>query len=201
MPKVGQEPARRAALVSAAISEIGQAGSLDVTVGQIAKRAGMSTALAHYYFDSKNAIFLAAMRHILREFGASVRLQSLSANSAAERLIAIVDASLSEEQFSDEIVSAWLVFYVQAQKSSDAARLLRVYARRMHSNLTFHLKAYLPAARAELVAQGMAAMIDGIYIRHALQNSAPSLSVSRKLVTDYLEMCLTPYGASLGTKH
>lgn len=201
MPKVGQEPARRAALVSATISEIGQAGSLDVTVGQIAKRAGMSTALAHYYFESKSAIFLAAMRHILREFGASVRLRSQSATSPAEHLVAIIDTSLSEEQFSDEIVSAWLVFYVQAQKSSEAARLLRVYARRLHSNLTFHLKEYLPAARAELVAQGLAAMIDGIYIRHALQNSAPSLSVSRMLVTDYLEMCLTPYGASLSVKH
>ena len=38
MPKVGMEPIRRSALVQATIAEIGAAHSLDVTVGQIAKR-------------------------------------------------------------------------------------------------------------------------------------------------------------------
>ena len=47
MPKVGMEPIRRSALVKATIAEIGEAQSLDVTVSQIAKRAGMSSALAH----------------------------------------------------------------------------------------------------------------------------------------------------------
>ncbi|MBT3465617.1 MAG: TetR family transcriptional regulator, partial [Rhodobacteraceae bacterium] len=72
MPKVGMEPIRRSALVQATIAEIGAAGNLEVTVGQIAKRAGMSTALAHHYFGGKDQIFLAAMRHILREFGTEV---------------------------------------------------------------------------------------------------------------------------------
>ena len=46
MPKLGMEPIRKAALVKATITEIGRAGSLDVTVSQIAKRAGMSTVAA-----------------------------------------------------------------------------------------------------------------------------------------------------------
>ena len=41
MPKLGMEPIRRAALVNATIAQIGETGSLDVTVAQIAKRAGM----------------------------------------------------------------------------------------------------------------------------------------------------------------
>ena len=67
------EPIRKEALVKAAIVEIGRAGSLDVTVSQIAKRAGMSSALAHHYFGSKEEMFLAAMRHILTLYGAEVR--------------------------------------------------------------------------------------------------------------------------------
>ncbi|WP_295317559.1 TetR family transcriptional regulator, partial [Roseobacter sp.] len=54
MPKLGMEPIRRSALVDATIAEIGVRGSLDVTVGQIARRAGMSTALAHHYFGGKD---------------------------------------------------------------------------------------------------------------------------------------------------
>ncbi|MEO0746592.1 MAG: TetR family transcriptional regulator, partial [Pseudomonadota bacterium] len=72
MPKVGMEPIRRDALVRATIAEIGAAGTLDVTVSQIARRAGMSSALAHHYFGGKDRIFLAAMRHILRGFRAEV---------------------------------------------------------------------------------------------------------------------------------
>jgi len=67
MPKVGMEPLRRASLIEATISEIGTRGSLDVTVSQIAKRAGMSSALAHHYFGGKDQIFNAAMRQILRD--------------------------------------------------------------------------------------------------------------------------------------
>ena len=49
MPKLGMEPIRRAALVKATIAEVGAAASLDVTVSQIAKRAGMSSARARHY--------------------------------------------------------------------------------------------------------------------------------------------------------
>ena len=73
MPKLGMEPIRKAALVKATITEIGRAGSLDVTVSQIAKRAGMSSALAHHYFGSKERIFLAAMRHILSRYSNATR--------------------------------------------------------------------------------------------------------------------------------
>lgn len=201
MPKVGQEPARRAALVSATICEIGLAGSLDVTVGQIARRAGMSTALAHYYFQSKDAIFLAAMRHILKELATSVSARMSGARNPADRLIAIVDVSLGREQFADEVVAAWLVFYVQAQRSPEAARLLRVYANRLHSNLVSHLCAFVPRARAHQIARGTASMIDGLYIRHALQGAATDRAAARALVHEYLELCLAPHGASLKARH
>ena len=79
MPKVGMEPIRRAALIKATITEIGKAGSLDITVSQIAKQAGMSSALAHHYFGSKDEIFLAAMRHVPYPVAAS-------AGMCAERL-------------------------------------------------------------------------------------------------------------------
>ena len=48
LPKSGMEALRRSALVEATIHEIGARGSLDVTVSQIARRAGMSSALAHH---------------------------------------------------------------------------------------------------------------------------------------------------------
>jgi len=190
VPKVGQEPIRKAALVSATIHEIGKARSLDVTVGQIARTAGMSTALAHYYFDSKSALFIAAMRHVLGEFGRTVRLGLRRASGPDERLRAIVEASLGSDQFEEHVVAAWLVFYVEAQRAPEAARLLRIYTHRLHSNLVHELLQLTGRARAREIAQGAAAMIDGLYIRHALGNDTWGGQNAVRFVTDYLEVML-----------
>jgi TetR/AcrR family transcriptional regulator, transcriptional repressor of bet genes len=190
MPKIGAEAIRRKAMVEAAIVEIGEAGSLDVTVSQIARRAGMSPALAHHYFGSKDQMFLAAMRHILKRFGESVRLRLATASTPLARLRAIIEASFAPEQFDREIVAAWLTFYVRALQSEEASRLLQVYARRLHSNLVFDLRQIFDMATAQSVAQGLAALIDGFYIRHALQDFAPAQPEVRAMVMDYLDLCI-----------
>ncbi len=173
MPKVGMEPIRRGALVQATIYEIGRAGSLDVTVTQIAKRAGVSSALAHHYFGGKEQIFLAAMRHILTIYGAQVRVALFGIKAPRERLEAIIRANFEAGNFRPEVISAWLNFYVLSQSNDGARRLLRVYQHRLHSNLVHALRP-LVGDDAHDVADTLASMIDGLYIRHALREDTPS---------------------------
>ena len=167
MPKLGMEPIRRAALVKAAIEEIGRAGSLDVTVGRIAGRAGVSAALAHHYFGGKEQLFLAAMRHILTVYGTAVREALGAGQEPRARIEAVIRASFGKGQFQGEVVSAWLNFYVAAQTSDEARRLLTIYQRRLRSNLVHDLRP-LVGPRAGQIADTIAALIDGIYIRAAL---------------------------------
>ncbi len=186
MPKVGMEPIRRAALVRATITEIGRAGSLDVTVSQIARRAGMSSALAHHYFGSKEQIFLAAMRHILSLYGAEIRGALAAASGPRGRLQAIVRASFATGSFRREVASAWLNFYVLAQTLPEAKRLLAIYQRRLHANLVHDLRPMV-GARAEAVAHTVGALIDGVYIREVLKGGAPDGAAAAGLVWDCLE--------------
>ncbi|ABG31624.1 transcriptional regulator BetI [Roseobacter denitrificans] len=169
MPKVGMEPIRRTALVNATIAEIGARGSLDVTVGQIAKRAGMSTALAHHYFGGKDQIFLAAMQQILRDFGAEVRRGLRAAPTPRARVEALIDASFAPSCFTPSTISAWMTLYASAATNPDTLRLLRVYQQRLHSNLIHALRPISsdPVAHAEVIA----ALIDGLYLRAALSRS------------------------------
>ena len=183
------KPIRKAALVKATIAEIGESGSLDVTMARIAKRAGVSSALAHHYFGGKDQILLAGMRHILSEFGALVRGALAVSETPRDRIEAIIAASFEAGNFRRDVVSAWLNFYVQAQTSPDVARLLRVYQRRMHSNLVYGLRP-LVGPRAPDVATGIASMIDGVYIREALHNGPPDGAGAKALVRDYLDMSL-----------
>ncbi len=169
MPKLGMEPIRKDALVKATIVEIGRVGSLDVTVSQIAKRAGMSSALAHHYFGSKEEMFLAAMRHVLTLYGAEVRGALAVAEGPEGRVRAILRASFSPGNFRRETVSAWLNFWVLAQTVPEAKRLLAVYQNRLQSNLVHALKP-IAGLRAADVAAGLGALIDGLYLREVLKS-------------------------------
>jgi TetR/AcrR family transcriptional repressor of bet genes len=166
MPKLGMEPIRRAALVKATIDVIGAQGSLDVTVSQIAKRAGMSSALAHHYFGGKNQIFLAAMRQILRDFVVEVREKLHTSHTPRARAEALIAASFAPSCFAPSTVSAWMTLYAQAATQPEMHRLLLLYQRRLHSNLTHALRPLSPSPVDD--AATMAALIDGLYLRAAL---------------------------------
>ena len=185
MPKLGMEPIRKAALVKATISEIGRAGSLDVTVAQIARRAGMSSALAHHYFGSKEDMFLAAMRHVLTLYGAEVRGALAAARGPEARLNAVLAASFSPGNFRREAVSAWLNFWVLAQVVPEAKRLLAIYQSRLRSNLLAGLRP-LAGTRAAQIADGLGALIDGLYLREVLKSGPPDRAAAVQMAQAYL---------------
>ncbi len=186
MPKLGMEPIRKAALVKATIVEIGRVGSLDVTVVQIAKRAGMSSALAHHYFGSKEDMFLAAMRHILTLYGAEVRGALAVAEGPQGRVRAVLKASFAPANFRREAVGAWLNFWVLAQSVPEARRLLAVYQRRLRSNLMAGLRP-LAGGKAGAIADGLGALIDGLYLREVLKSGAPDGATAADMALAYLD--------------
>lgn len=188
MPRHGAEPIRKAALINAAIATVGRAGSLDVTVAQMASAAGMSSALAHHYFGSKDAIFLAAMRHILSGYRDAVCAELRSAKGPRARVDAIIRASFDARNFSREAVAAWLNFYVLARTNAEAARLLAVYHRRLRSNLAGALRPLTP--RASAVAATLGALIDGVYLRAALAPGSPDAREAVAMVTGYVDEVL-----------
>ncbi len=173
MPKRGMEPIRKAALIDATIAEIGAKGSLDVTVGQIARRAGVSSGLAHHYFGGKDDILLAAMRHILRVYGQEVIWRLRQAKTPWERVEAIVEGNFAPSNFSADVVSAWLNFYVLALSSPEARRLHTIYARRLRSNLRHALRRAGGSDRADGLAERAAQLIDGAYLTHGLAPDGP----------------------------
>jgi len=187
MPKVGMEPIRRDSVIRATIHEIGRSGSRGVTVGQIAKRAGVSTALVHHYFGSKDQVIIAAMRHILTVYRDDVRAALAQAKSPEDRIRAIAEASFSDENFESNTLSAWLNFYLAAQNSAEAKRLLGIYQRRIVSNLTHALRPIV-GDRAKSVAECMAALVDGIYLRVGLGLADPDPDLAVRMALDLLQL-------------
>ncbi len=179
-----RETLRRASLLDAAIAEIGIRRSSKVTVGEIARRAGVSSALAHHYFGTKQNLLVSAMRRILTDYSEAVRRELRAASSPEERVAGIVRASFARENFRPDVVQTWLVLYLTAQTEPDAARLLSIYRKRLRSNLSHDLRP-LVGDRSRDVAEIVAAMIDGFYIRRALHDEVDA-AAPEDLVMDCL---------------
>jgi len=173
MPKVGMEPVRRQALISAVIDAIHDRGLGQVTMGEIARRAGVSAGLAHHYFGNKNQLLIATMRHLLSELGDEIQLRLVKAETPAERIRAIVEGNFSACQFRPAVISAWLAFYVEAQTDPEARRLLRVYQRRLESNLLHALQDLVSREQSAEIAEMAASLIDGVWIRRSLAGEQP----------------------------
>jgi TetR/AcrR family transcriptional repressor of bet genes len=187
---------RKKALIDAAILAIGERGSLEVTMSEIAGRAGVSSALAHHYFGAKEDLLQATMRYLLADLGRDTVRALNAASTARARISAMIEVNFSAAQFRQETVHAWLAFYVEAQKSAPLRRLLRVYARRLHSNLMSGLASLMTRVEAERAAEAIAALIDGLYIRRALRDGLPNPASAAALVEDYVDAKLQRMAAS-----
>jgi TetR/AcrR family transcriptional repressor of bet genes len=184
------EPVRRKALVDAALRVIGDHGSLNVTMSEIARRAGVSPALAHHYFGSKEQLLIETIRSLLRQLRDDTVTALRTAATPRQKLSAIIRISFHADQFAPETVAAWLAFYAEAQRSEETRRFLVIYARRLRSNLLASLKALCPRDAAERIAEGAAAMIDGLYIRQSLKSAPIGIDASIALTEEYVSMQL-----------
>lgn len=193
MPKVGMETVRRKALVDAALRVIGDHGSLSVTMSEIAREAGVSPALAHHYFGSKEHLLLETIRSLLRQLRNDTVTALRLGGSPRERLSGVIRVSFQADQFASETIAAWLAFYAEAQRSEETRRFLVIYARRLRSNLLANLRPLCPDDDAERIAEGAAAMIDGLYIRQSLRSAPIGIEASIALTEDYLTMQLAAF--------
>lgn len=187
MPKLGMAPIRRRQLIDAAIASIHEYGLADATVARIARKAGVSPGIVHHYFADKEELLFATMRMMLQLLRREVLKRLKLARTPKARVEAIIDASFAKSQFAPDVMVAWLALYGSARQSDRLSAILGLYHRRLNANLLHALKAMLPQARAERLAEGVAAMIDGLYLRYALTAARVDPAHPRRLVRDYLD--------------
>jgi TetR/AcrR family transcriptional repressor of bet genes len=190
MPKLGMGPIRRRQLVEAAIAVIHEQGFANATVARIARQAGISSGMVHHYFKSKEDLLFATMRHLLAELRSDAIARLARAAGPDERIRAIIDACFGEEQFEEQVFSAWLALYGNARHSGRLRSILSLYHRRLRSSLVHELRRLVPEAEAQRLAEGVGAMIDGLWLRYALTGKPDHPETPRALTRDYLAASL-----------
>ena len=167
MPKLGMQSIRRRQLIDATLEAINEVGMHDATIAQIARRAGVSTGIISHYFRDKNGLLEATMRDITSQLRDAVlnRLHALPQGSAERRLQAIVGGNFDETQVSSAAMKAWLAFWASSMHQPMLYRLQQVSSRRLLSNLVSEFRRELPRQQAQEAGYGLAALIDGLWLR------------------------------------
>ncbi|MFM2477264.1 transcriptional regulator BetI [Celerinatantimonas sp. MCCC 1A17872] len=188
MPKVGMPEIRRPQLINATMEVIDDVGLAGASVSLISRKAGVSAGIINHYFGGKHGLLEATMRSVLKRLGAGIvaRLRQIPSDQVLERIRAIVEGNFDPHQTESKVVKTWLAFWTQSMHDHDLYRLQRVNERRLHSHLRGELKKVLSAQRAEFVAQGVAALIDGLWLRGALAPEGIQSQKAIELIRDYL---------------
>jgi AcrR family transcriptional regulator len=106
-PKLGVAPVRREQIVHATIRCLAHGGYSGLTMKKVAREAGVSQGILHYYFESKRAILIAALELVMADLDRRVAGLSEGARDAPARLSAVIRGCLG---LADDNREFWLVF-------------------------------------------------------------------------------------------
>lgn len=192
MPKVGMPEIRKPQLIRATMEAINAVGLQKASVAMISSYAGVSPAIINHYFGGKSGLLEATMRSVLKQLseGVQVRLRQVEPDDVVGRIKAVVGGNFDPRQLDAPVVKTWLAFWSQAMHEPQLYRLQRVNEKRLLSHLRIELKQVMPTDKAQLVAQAIAALIDGIWLRGALNPDGIDGELAQRIIADYLTLQL-----------
>src|SRR5436309_15214010 len=111
-PKRGVAPLRRTAIVRATIRCLARDGYTGLTMKKVAREAGVSQGILHYYFADKRAILVAALETVTADLDRRVAAaQGRGGQGPRARLLALIAACLrlavEERAFWIVLVEVW----------------------------------------------------------------------------------------------
>lgn len=188
---------RRPQIIAAAIKALADIGVVEFTFSEVASRAGVSASLIVHYFGDKEALLEAAFRSIVRRLNYQAIARLRMAEGPRARIEALIDAHLGQNEYAEETARVWLSFWGQALHVPRLARVQRAHQQRMLSNLRFDLRKLVDAREVGALAETIASMIDGVWLRSAMTGgSALQSGLARELIVDFIARNV---GAGLAT--
>jgi AcrR family transcriptional regulator len=175
----------RARILDAAVRRIAREGIDEVRIARIATDAGVSAALVHYHFDSREALLVEALEHSY-ELAGDQRM-AVAGNPAAapeERLRALVAACLPEPGAQRDDFLLWVELWLRAGRRPElAATAGRLYAR-LHEWASEVIadgaaRGAFAVADVQRSTDRLLALIDGFGVRALMGDPAMPLERAR----------------------
>ncbi len=118
-----QQEARRAQLIRATLKEVSEKGFSNVTLDDIAARAGVSKGVALYYFESKEELFLAAFERSIGALRERLRAAIDAAPGPVEKIRAVIHTIFVSAKDNRNFYRAYLDFLSLGTRHAEFHRL------------------------------------------------------------------------------
>jgi AcrR family transcriptional regulator len=191
---------RRKQILEAAVRVISERGLCDTRISDVAERAGASSALVIYYFNTKDRLLAEALTYSEESFYAETAQELARIESAKERLIRLIELSCSAGPAKEggwlEGWVLWLDLWARAPRDPDVARDRESLDRLWRTAIADIVRdgqqrGEFRSVEAEEFALRLAALIDGLAIQVVLGD--PAVSAARMF-----EICVRSVAAELG---
>ena len=186
---------RRRSLLDAAIHTVARYDIHGATVERICANAGASRGLIAHYFDSKEALLLAALEEWYRQ---SIAIKStIAANvdlTAEARLRQVTHSSFTPPTYCREMAAAWQAFTNASRYHTEFARPIRRTSRRVTA-IVRELFAGAALERgididAAKCALGLYILDDGLWNSLATGKDRLTRKSAQALCDSYIDDCL-----------
>ena len=190
MPLRSISEMRREELALAALEVFLAHGAEGMTLESVAAVAGSSKGTVLHYYHSKEALLDRVLRDILRVLGQEARAAVAVHPGARQKLAAQIALCFRPELFTPAYAQAWLSVVAKSSANRGLDRYRRLLARRLRSNLRAQLRPLVGATEARPVAESLAALIDGLWLRRAVDPDSLSPDRAAALAQTHLEESL-----------
>ncbi|HEY1595355.1 MAG TPA: TetR/AcrR family transcriptional regulator [Thermoleophilaceae bacterium] len=176
----------RERILAAAVDRIASDGIDDVRIARIAMDAGVSTALVHYHFATREALLAEALEYSFEHAG-DLRIEgeiAPGAESHAERLAQMVEQCLPSNESQERDWVLWVELWLRAVRHPELRPTAEQLYARMREWFGEAIAAGVAAGEfndcdAEAVADRALALIDGFGVRALLGDSGMPLERAR----------------------
>jgi AcrR family transcriptional regulator len=198
-PRPRLEHLRKPQIVAAAAEVVYERGLLDTRIGDIAHRAGTSSATILYYFESKDRLLEEAVDHVDREWYARLSERLERCDGAGAKLVELVEVT-SAGQGEGGDWTLWLEIWLRARRDAGVRASYPRLDRRQRELIAAIVREgqlsgeFSAGADPDDVALDLSALMDGLGIQVTL--GQPDVS-RRRMVARCLELASLELGCEL----
>lgn len=191
-------PARRDEIIQATIRCLARDGYARFTMKNLAREAGLSQGILHYYFSDKTAILVAALEAVTAEMDQRLtQVQQLYAKTPTQHLHAVIRTCLSTAQDSPEIWQVYMQLWGDMMHNNQLlavnAALYSRMRRQMAALLTLGIRAgsfrRVDVTQAAAVVVGL---MDGLALQLRFDPQALALETAVQCCCDAVDRYLSP---------
>lgn len=174
MPRPAKTTIRKKDLIEATIRAIHESGAAEPTMADISFHAGLASgSIINHYFAGKEELMQETYRELSNGFVNEVAGRLRGVTAPVEKLHAVVTAVFAPSQTTPQAISAWLWYWSRAALEPAYGEIERKTYREVKKKLATALGSLVPKEKVTDAAEGMLALMYGLWLRFALDPTGP----------------------------